>query len=81
MEALLSGGKKSRTIAIAATEATQPLNACKKRITSKAFIELDVLQIIVATIYKHKPMYNGRFLPNLSSKGPYKICPSAKPKK
>ena len=72
-EALLSGGKKSRTIAIAATEATHPLSACKKRITSKAFTDLEVPQIIVATMYKHKPVYNGRFLPNLSSNGPYKI--------
>ena len=55
-EALLSGGKKSRTIAIAATEPTQPLKACKNRITNNSFIEFDVLHNTVTIMYKTRPM-------------------------
>ena len=54
-EALLSGGKKSRTIAIAATDPTQPLNACKNLIINNPFIEVDVLHKTVAIMYKKRP--------------------------
>src|SRR5882762_6436521 len=45
---LLSAGKKSSTIAIAATDATHPLRAWIKRISHNISIELDKAHPIVA---------------------------------
>ena len=81
IEALFSGGNKSCTKVIAATDATHPLNACINLNSNNISIEVDVAQLSVAIMYKIKPIYNGGFLPKRSSNGPYKICPSEKPKK
>ncbi len=79
--ALFSTGKKSLTMAMAATEATQPPNAWINLMTHNISIVPAVKQPMVAMMYKTSPAYNGRFLPKRSSKGPYKICPRANPKK
>ena len=81
IDALCFTGKKSLTIAIAATDATHPPIACTNRMIQRPSIVLIVKQPMVAMMYNIRPAYNGGFLPNLSSNGPYKICPIAYPKK
>ena len=68
--ALFSTGKKSLTIAIAATDATQPPMACIKRITQSPSMVFVVKQPMVARMYKIKPTYKGGFLPKRSNSGP-----------
>ena len=67
MLALLCTGKKSLTIAMAATEATQPPIACKNRMIHNASMVLVVKQPIVAMMYKISPTYSGGVLPKRSS--------------
>ena len=74
-------GKKSRTMAIAATPAAQPPTACTNRSAMSDSTFRANRHNTDATMNNHSPAYNGSLRPNRSSNGPYASCPAASPAK
>ena len=68
--ALCSTGKKSRTMASAATHATQPPSACKKRSATSASVDWACIHPMHVKRKIVRPAYNGLFRPKRSNKGP-----------
>ena len=68
--ALCSTGKKSRTMARAATQATQPPKACKNRSATSVSVLCACIHPMHVKMKIMRPAYNGLFRPKRSSKGP-----------
>ena len=77
--AFCSIGKRSRTMAIAATPATQLPIACTNRRPISASISPAKKQPTDAMMYTAKPAYKGGLRPKRSNNGPYNSCPPANP--